>query len=231
MDQAFGHPLMSNRVLVVAPHPDDETLGCGGTLLRMAREGAHVGWFIVTGMNEDAGFSGEAIEAREDEIRRVTELYGFAEVFRLGLPTCQLDTLPMADLIDQFAAVFKSFQPEIVFLPHRMDVHTDHRVVFEASASCAKWFRYGSVRRVLAYETLSETEFNVDVRSAFQPNYFVDISEFLERKLEIMAVYQSELDRFPFPRSLEAIRALATFRGANSGFRAAEAFQLLRERY
>ena len=222
---------MTDRVLVVAPHPDDETLGCGGTLLRMAREGAQLGWLIVTGMKPESGYSSETIAAREAEIRKVSELYGFAEVFQLRLPTRRLDTLPVADLIAEFAAVFKSFQPEVVFLPHYIDVHTDHRVVFETSVSCAKWFRYGSVRRVLAYETLSETEFNLDARSGFQPNYFVDISAFLELKLQIMAVYQSEMDQFPFPRSHEAIRALATLRGSSAGFHAAEAFQLLRERY
>jgi LmbE family N-acetylglucosaminyl deacetylase len=110
-------------------------------------------------------------------------------------------------------------------------VHTDHRAVFDAGAACAKWFRYNSIRRVFAYETLSETEFTLDAQPPFAPNFFVDITNFLERKLEIMAVYQSEMSEFPFPRSVEAIRALASLRGASSGFRAAEAFQLLRERY
>jgi len=222
---------MSQRVLVVAPHPDDETLGCGGTLLRLAREGAQIAWLIVTDMTEKLGFSAGDVQTRETEIGRVSELYGFSAVFRLNLATRRLDTVPMAELIGRFANVFNSFNPDQVFLPHRMDVHTDHRAVFDAGAACAKWFRYGTVRRVLAYETLSETEFSLDPRGIFQPNYFVDISEFLERKLEIMGTYQSEMDAAPFPRSIEALRALATLRGSTSGFRAAEAFQLLRELY
>jgi LmbE family N-acetylglucosaminyl deacetylase len=222
---------MNERVLVVAPHPDDETLGCGGTLLRMAQAGAHIAWLIVTDMKGAAGYSDDAIRRREAEISTVSEYFGFSEVFRLGFPTSQLDTLPMVDLIGTVSSVFKAFQPELVFLPSRADVHTDHRAVFDAGAACAKWFRYGSLRRVLAYETLSETDFALDAGSAFQPNYFVDISEFLDRKLEVMAMYQSEIREFPFPRSVQAIRALATLRGASSGFRAAEAFQLLRERY
>ena len=222
---------MTQRVLVVAPHPDDETLGCGGTILRMARDGAQIAWLIATGMSAKAGFSGDEMKARESEISKVSALYGFSRVFKPKFVTRQLDTLPLAEVIGEFAHVFKVFMPDQVFLPHRMDVHTDHRAVFDAGAACAKWFRYGSVRRVLAYETLSETEFSLDPRSAFQPNYFVDISEFLERKLEIMSIYQSEMGEFPFPRSIEAIRALAMLRGSTSGFRAAEAFQLLRERY
>jgi LmbE family N-acetylglucosaminyl deacetylase len=222
---------MTARTLVVAPHPDDETLGCGGTLLRLAQEGARIAWLIVTSMSATDGFSDEEVKARDSEIGQVSAMYGFSDVFQLRVATRQLDRMPMADLIREFATVFKSFEPQQVFLPYRMDVHTDHRAVFDAAAACAKWFRYPSVRRVLAYETLSETEFSLDARSVFQPNYFVDITDYLERKIEIMTVYSSEMDEFPFPRSPEAIRALASFRGAGSGYRAAEAFQLLRERY
>jgi N-acetylglucosamine malate deacetylase 1 len=222
---------MSDRVLVVAPHPDDETLGCGGTILRLADEGATIAWLIVTSMPESEEYPEDRRAARQAEISKVRDLYGFREVFPLDLPTRTLDTYPVADLVAAFSAVFKAYRPTQVFLPHRRDVHTDHRAVFDAGAACSKWFRYDTVRRVFAYETLSETEFTLDPQQAFQPNFFVDITAFLERKLEIMAVYKSEMHDFPFPRSIEAIRALASLRGATSGFRAAEAFQLLRERY
>lgn len=221
---------MANRILVVAPHPDDEVLGCGGTLLRRRAEGAELGWLIVTGISEQTGWPAEQVQQRDHEIAQVASQIGFSQVFNLRLPTAQLDRFPMKELIDQFSAVFKSFQPEELLLPNRSDVHTDHRIVFDAAAACAKWFRYPSVRRVLAYETISETEFCLEGDCVFQPNCFVDISDFLEQKLQIMAIYQSELGIFPFPRSGEAVRALATLRGGTSGFMAAEAFQLLRER-
>jgi LmbE family N-acetylglucosaminyl deacetylase len=221
---------MNGRVLVVAPHPDDETLGCGGTLLRMAEDGAQLAWLIVTRMSEEDGFAPQRVQGRDEEIDKVSSLLRFSEVFSLSLPTRRLDTIPIAAIIQRFAEVFKAFKPEHVFLPHRSDVHSDHRVVFDAGASCAKWFRYPSVRRVLAYETISETDFCLDSRAPFQPNFFVDISSYLERKLEILATYESEVAPFPFPRSIEAVRALAAVRGAASGFAAAEAFQLLRER-
>ncbi len=221
---------MAKKTLVIAPHPDDETLGCGGTLLRRKAEGVELGWLIVTGISGEAGWSVESVQQRDAEIGKVFELVGFDQVFNLRLPTTKLDQLPFSSLIDKFSAVFKAFQPQEIFVPHRSDVHTDHQLVFDAAAACAKWFRYPSVKRILAYETISETEFSLDSSNSFQPNSFIDISEFLERKLEVMAVYQSELGPFPFPRSVEAIRALAILRGATSGFRAAEAFQLLRER-
>lgn len=221
---------MAGKTLIVAPHPDDEILGCGGTLLRRKAEGGVLAWLIVTGMTEQTGWPAERIQRRDAEIKRVAELVGFDQVFNLYLPPAGLDELPMGDLVSTFSAVFTSFAPEEVFVPHRGDVHSDHRVTFDVVAACAKWFRYPSVRRVLAYETVSETEFGLARETAFQPNYFVDIAAYLDRKLEIMTAYPSELGEFPFPRSLRAIRALAEWRGASAGYLAAEAFELLRER-
>jgi N-acetylglucosamine malate deacetylase 1 len=222
---------MNDRVLVVAPHPDDETLGCAGTLMRLRQQGADLSWLIVTGISESSGWSTQRVRERDVEIARVAELIGFSEVINLRLPTAQLDTMPMKELIERFSEAFQSLKPQQVFLPCRLDVHTDHRVTFDAAAACTKWFRLPSVRRVLAYETISETGFGLSSELAFHPNYFIDISDFLARKLEAMSIYNSEVGDFPFPRSVEAIRALAAYRGAASGFSAAEAFQLLRERY
>ncbi len=221
---------MSGRILVVAPHPDDEVLGCGGTLLRRKAEGAELAWLIVTGMSADAGWPSERIEAREQEIAAVAAMMGFSHVANLRLPAARLDGYPMADLVAQFAKVFEEFQPDEVMVPHRSDVHTDHRIAFDAAVACTKPFRYPFVRRVVAYETLSETDAALDPDQHFRPNWFVDITAYLEKKLTAAAIYRSEMAPFPFPRSGEALRALAAVRGAASGFRAAEAFQLLRER-
>ena len=217
------------KTIVIAPHPDDEVLGVGGTLMRRKAEGVKMAWLIVTGITAEAGWSGEKIKQRADEIKCVTELIGFDSVFELNFPTTQLDQVPMSDLIAAISNVFKIFEPEEVFVPHPSDVHTDHRIVFDAVASCTKWFRYPSVKRVLAYETLSETDFGLGANQAFRPNVFINIEPYLPEKLQAMDIYVSELGVFPFPRSHEAIRALAILRGAASGFKAAEAFELLRE--
>lgn len=218
------------RTIIIAPHPDDETLGAGGTLLRRKAEGGNVAWLIVTTISIEAGWTAEKTKQREGEIQRVTELYGFDEVFALNFSTTKLDAIPMSELVAAVSDVFGSFSPEEVFVPHPSDVHTDHRVVFDAVAACTKWFRYPSIKRVLAYEALSETDFGLGTNQGFRPNVFVDIEPFLSGKLRAMDIYASELGKFPFPRSHEAIRALATLRGAASGFKAAEAFELLRER-
>jgi LmbE family N-acetylglucosaminyl deacetylase len=221
---------VKSNVLVVAPHPDDEVLGAGGTLLRRKAEGAKLAWLIVTGISAEAGWSDNKIKQRADEIKRITDLFGFDSVFELNFPTTQLDQVPMSDLVTAISNAFKKFEPEEIFVPHPSDVHTDHRIVFDAVVSCTKWFRYPSVRRVLAYETLSETDFGLETSKAFRPNVFINIEPYLADKLRAMEIYASEIGEFPFPRSHEAIRALTTLRGAASGFKSAEAFELLRER-
>lgn len=221
---------MAFKTIVVAPHPDDELLGVGGTALRRKAEGGCVAWLLFTSIGTEHGWAAEKVAQRRREIAAVKEAIGFDELIELDLPTTQLDRVPMSDLVTQVSNVFAGFAPDEVFLPHPSDIHSDHRAVFDAVASCTKWFRYPSVKRVLAYETLSETEFAMGNVPCFHPNVFVDIEAFLDAKLSAMEIYASEMHPFPFPRSATAVQALATLRGAASGFKAAEAFELLRER-
>ena len=217
------------KTLVIAPHPDDELLGCGGTLLRRKAEGVELGWLIVTGISEETGWSLAKVRQRDEEIAKVETGLGVDQVYNLQLPTTMLDTIPMCELIQQFSQVFHDFEPDEVLVPHRGDVHSDHRMVFDAAAACCKWFRNPTIKRVLAYETLSETELSLYPSSTFHPNFFVGISPHLEEKLNLLCIYNSEIGEFPFPRSLTAVRALAQIRGASSGFEYAEGFELLRE--
>jgi LmbE family N-acetylglucosaminyl deacetylase len=217
------------NILVVAPHPDDETLGCGGTLLRMAAQGANINWLIVTSMTER--YSDEQRKGRADTIEKVSAAYSFDSVHQLNKPAAELDMLPMSELIEAIGAVFTDLQPDLLLLPHRGDVHSDHRVIFDACAACSKWFRYPFIKRMMSYETLSETDASLtNNENPFQANVFFDISDQLTRKLEIMSMYPGECDEFPFPRSAKALTAQAHLRGAQSGYHAAEAFMLLRER-
>lgn len=220
------------KTLVIAPHPDDELLGCGGTLLRRNAEGSTVGWLLMTAVTEQGGWSADRIAQRAQEIRQVREGLGIAaeHLYQLGFPTAELDQEPMDALVSRISEVLKHFQPEEVLLPHPGDAHSDHRITFEAASACTKWFRYPSVKRVLTYETISETDAGLDPARGFQPTVFVDISEHLVQKIKLMRLYASEMGAFPFPRSDEALRALAQVRGAQVGFVGAEAFALLRER-
>ncbi|WP_027361961.1 PIG-L deacetylase family protein [Halodesulfovibrio aestuarii] len=217
-------------VLVVAPHADDESLGCGGTIARHLQAGDEVYWLLVTMISTEAGYADVAVEKRAAEIKAVAKCYGMSGVHQLKLPPAQLDTLSKGTIVRKISKYFQKIKPEIIYTAYRNDAHSDHEIVYDAVMSAAKQFRAPYVRRILAYETLSETEFCLKPESAaFRPNVFFDISLFLERKIEALTIFSSELQDFPFPRSLEAVRALAMLRGTQAGVSAAEAFMLLKE--
>ena len=217
-------------MLVVATHLDDETLGCGGSLLRYKAEGADIHWLLVTEPTIDLGYDTERLKEREKKVYQVSEMYGFESIHRLRFPAAQLDRASQSELIKAIAAIFREVCPSIIYLPFCHDVHSDHRIVFDASYSAAKTFRAPYLKRILMMETLSETEFSVSIQSqAFSPNVFVDVTDYFDKKLDIMNVFSDELGAHPFPRSLEHLKALAIHRGATAGCRLAEAFVLLKE--
>jgi LmbE family N-acetylglucosaminyl deacetylase len=217
-----------NNVLVVSVHPDDETIGAGGTLLKHIAAGDKVYWIIVTSMIGGYG-SDSDIQRRDSEIAAVSKAYGFAQTFALNYPTTRLSDESLFKLVPDIAKIFSEIQPHIVYTVNRSDAHSDHRVAFEAVMACTKSFRVPSVKRVLMFECLSETEFAPALpERIFFPNYFVDVTPFLSRKLEILEIFQSELGAHPFPRSEDNVKALAVFRGATAGVQYAEAFQLLK---
>lgn len=219
-----------NNVIVITPHPDDETLGCGGTILRHKNQGDKVFWLIVTKMGEK--FDSSRRTKRKKEIDKVQKLYRFDGVIQLEFEAGNLDNMPLSAIIGKISEAFNTIEPNIVYLPYRSDIHSDHKVVFDATVACTKWFRYPFVNKILVYETLSETDFTINPdANQFRPNVFVDISEHLHDKIRIMETYESELDDHPFPRSIKAIKSLAYLRGATAGYEAAEAFMLLKERY
>ena len=222
---------MQDKVLVVAPHPDDETLGCGGTLLKHKNSGDQIYWMIVTNIQSENGWSEEEVQKRQRKIHQVAEMYGFEKIFKLDFPTTMLDTIPYNDLIAKMCVVIQELKPSIVYLPNRSDVHTDHQVTFKVAISCCKSFRAPYIRKILMYECLSETEFAPALSDdAFVPNVFVDISPYMEQKLAIMSVFASEVMPHNLPRSYSAIKDLAAYRGRRIGVHYAEAFMLLFEK-
>ncbi|WP_028862340.1 PIG-L deacetylase family protein [Psychromonas aquimarina] len=218
------------KVLIVAPHADDETLGCGGTILRYIESGYDVHWLLVTGMSVEAGFTNEQVKERIKEIVKVKSLYGFSSVHELYFPPAALETLTKGRLIAAVSKVIQTIQPNEVFTVYRNDAHSDHEIVYDAVMSATKSFRYPFIKRVLAYETISETDFGLKPEDGgFKPNVFIDITSHLEKKLEILEVFKSEIGEFPFPRSRKALESLACIRGVQSNCHAAEAFMLIKE--
>ena len=136
------------RVLVVAPHPDDETLGCGGTLLRHKNEGDMIYWNIVTSAGKDFGWSKENIKKREKEITDVCKYYEFNKIFNFKLPTTKIDTIPIATIAKKFSALYNEIEPEIIYIPFAKDVHSDHQIITSVIIqSTLKWFRYPSIKK------------------------------------------------------------------------------------
>jgi LmbE family N-acetylglucosaminyl deacetylase len=220
------------RVLAIAPHPDDETLGCGGTLLRHRAEGDELHWLLVTdasGPLWDDGYR----QLQREQVEAVEAAFPFASLTWLRQPSTRLDALPMADLVEAIRDVIVAVRPDTVYVPNRSDAHSDHRVVFRAATAALKSFYLGGlgVRRVLAFESPSETDAAPALaEDAFVPNVFVDVSSTLERKLELFQLYASEVHPGHGPRSLSAVRAIARHRGAAVNVEYAEAFMLLMER-
>lgn len=222
-----------SKVLVVAVHPDDETLGCGGTILKHKAQGDEIYWLVVTGpiKGDYPAFTDEFIAKRNALVDRVADAYGFNETIKLNLPTQKLHAVDLKDIIVKVADVFKRIQPDTIYMMYNNDVHSDHRVAFEAVYSCTKSFRYPFINSILMIEALSETEFSLATQAtAFVPNVYVDITKYIDKKLEIMDLYDTEVMQEPYPRSLSSIKALARVRGSRAGVMYAEAFQLLYEK-
>ena len=219
------------NVLVISVHPDDETLGCGGTMLRHVAEGDTVDWLVVTAAYEPR-WGRDLIDRKASEVSAVATAYGLRHVTKLGFRTTELDTVQQNELIDRIREAVEATRPEVVYVVHGGDVHTDHFAVFTATMSVLKPFymRKHGVQRVLCYETLSSTEAALPlIHRVFVPNVYREITGYLDKKVEIMGLYASELHPDPLPRGGEAIRALARYRGATIAVESAEAFVLVRE--
>ena len=218
---------MAKNILVVAPHPDDESLGCGGVILKHKSKGDHVSWCIVTTMVEDEVNTKATINSRENEISSVQNAYGIDKLFRLGYPTTMLIQLSYGQLVNSAKEVIEEVKPEVIYLPYPLDVHSDHRITFSVFFSCTKNYRAPSIRKIFSYETLSETNYSSpSISNVFVPNYFIDITEHFEKKMEILSIYKTEMEEHPFPRNPQAIEALAILRGSTCGSKYAEAFYL-----
>jgi LmbE family N-acetylglucosaminyl deacetylase len=200
-------------------------------MLKHHDRGDRLYWLIVTQAHEPQ-WSKAVIERKTEEVQRVAAVYGVQQYFRLGFPTIRLDSVPQTELINAIRDVITQVTPHIVYLVHEGDVHTDHHAVFGAAMAVLKPFylaRYG-VQRILSYETLSSTEAAAPhYARAFIPDVYSDITPHIERKIEIMGLYESEAQPDPMPRGPSAIRALARYRGATIGVEYAEAFKLVRE--
>ena len=216
------------RSIVISPHQDDEVLGAGGTLFkRNTIKKNSLYWIIVTRLNPST--PKKKIVRRNYEIKKISAIFKFKKVFQLNFNTTELDNSSKKKLILNFSDIFNEIKPDELFVPHFSDVHSDHKIVSEVISSSTKNFRFPFIKKILAYEVLSETDYNLNRKQVFFPNYYEDITKFLTKKKNAMKIYKSEIKKFPFPRSIKTIDALARLRGSQIGKNAAESFEILRE--
>jgi len=221
-------------ILVVAAHPDDEILGCGGTMARLACEGHEVRIAILAeGMSsryqqrEDADQS--QLQHLHARARQAADKVGAKELVLCKLPDNRLDTVPLLDVVKLVEELVTRFRPEVIYTHHPGDLNVDHGVVHRAVLTATRPLAGQCVKEIYAFEVPSSTEWAFQrLEPLFRPSVFVDIKETLHTKIEALACYDTETRPFPHPRSAEALRAIATRWGTVAGLHAAEAFELIR---
>ena len=217
------------NVLVIAPHPDDEVLGCGGTIKKLADEGRQV-YVLIMSRGTPKYYAEERIDNVRLEAREAHMLLGVKETLFFDYHAPELDTVPLAELSRSIAGVIQEKKIHTIFLPHRGDIHNDHALVFKAGLVAARPVGSYTVKEIYCYETLSETEWAPPFGDdAFIPGLFVNVTPYFDHKLRAMECFKSQLRTFPNPRSLENTEALAKLRGATVGFERAEAFMPIRQ--
>jgi LmbE family N-acetylglucosaminyl deacetylase len=222
------------KILVVAAHPDDEILGCGGTMTRLAREGHEVRIAILA-----EGMSSRYAQREEVDPQQMKDLHSHAqqaadkigakELILCKLPDNRLDTVPLLDVVKTVEELVARFRPEVIYTHHPGDLNVDHGVVHRAVLTATRPVTGQCVLEVYAFEVPSSTEWAFQrLAPPFRPNVFVDITDSLETKIAALACYDTEARDFPHPRSPEALRAIATRWGSVVGLPAVEAFELIR---
>ena len=217
------------KILVIAPHPDDEVLGCGGTIAKHTSIGDEVYVCVVTKGCEPL-FSLESVEKVRAECREADTLLGVKETIFLDFPAAMMEEVQRYKLNDTFIKTVQDIKPDIVYLPHRGDMQLDHKMTVDAAMVALRPKYDHMVKEIYAYATLSATGWDVpNTVNEFIPNVYNDITEYIDKKVKALQKFTTQLAAFPNPRSLETVEALAKFRGNTVGIPYAEAFMLLRE--
>lgn len=222
-----------SKILVIAPHADDEVLGCGATMAKACAKGNEV--FVLICTNASVGapelFSAELIKQIRTEAVNAHRLIGVKETIFLEFPAPALDQFPRYKMSNEISAIIKKIGADTVYIPHRGDCHKDHTIIHECAMVACRPLANCSVKHVYAYETLSETEWGEPVAADFfvPVKYITFTNEEFQKKLDAMSCFKSQLYPFPASRSLVAIEALAKYRGCTVSAERAEAFEVLRD--
>ena len=217
------------KILVMAPHADDEVLGCGGVLNKFKSKKIY--WMLLTQIRfANKQYNKKLINQKNLEIEKIAKKIGVKKLFKLGFEATKLNNKDLPNLIDSISTILKKIKPDTIFAPYLHDAHSDHFFTTYALNHILKSFRYDFVERCYLYETLSETNLSFVKNKKFKPNVYFDISNNINSKIELLKIYKSEIKKHPFPRSQQSVKSLALLRGSESNYKYAEAFQLILER-
>lgn len=218
----------SKKILVVSPHPDDETLGMGGSIAKYIQEDCEVFILTISGHLPPL-YKKEDYEVTVNEAKKAYASLGVKDFDFLEIPATMVGDIPTHELNGKISDTIKKFQPTHVFSPFP-DRHIDHRVIFESVMVATRPVGHSSmIEMVAAYETLSETHWNAPyLEPNFNPNFVINIDNFLDKKIEALTCYKSQITEKEGPRSLRSVKSLAEFRGSQSGFKYGEAFFITR---
>jgi LmbE family N-acetylglucosaminyl deacetylase len=220
---------MTNCVLVVAAHTDDEALGCGGTIARHVEEGDTVyAVFMADGVTSRKGAVEEDFRVRGSAAEKAKEILGIKETFFLGLPDNRLDTIPLIDIVQNLELIIDRLKPNIVYTHHHGDLNIDHRITHQAVMTASRPTPSKTVKAIYAFEVVSSTEWATPVGDPFIANHYIDVSNHFLIKINALKAYQSEMRESPHSRSIEHVAYLAYHRGRSVGVNAAEAFMTIR---
>ena len=203
------------KIVVISVHPDDETLGCGGTIIKHLNNGDEVHCVLVTRGNSKQMHIWDKVKVA----------YGFSSVIELNFPELKLMDISLNKLIPPLSKAIYSIMPQTLIIPNRADAHSDHKAIFNAVSACTKAFRYPFIEKVLMMEVISETDFILSLpESQFITNYYVDITKEFAKKQDILKIYESELLPYPLTRNTSTMQALNRYRGSLINVEYAEAF-------
>lgn len=221
---------MSKKILVIAAHPDDEILGAGGTLRKYVEERNAV-YCLILGqgcLSRDKSCQDD-LKHLHNECTKAGEIIGFKEIYFSNFPDNSFDGVPILNIIKDIEKYLEQIKPDIVYTHHEGDLNVDHEITFKAVLTACRPCNKNNPNEIYTFETLSSTEWQNKDHQPFKPNVYCDISSTLEKKIQAMRTYKSELREYPHSRSKEGIRILANFRGLECGLEAAEGFNLIRK--
>lgn len=221
-----------NKILIIAAHPDDEILGCGGTITRLVKEGYKAYTLIlgegITSRDEKRNRARREKEIKElrEQIYKANGTIGVKDVFIYDFPDNRFDSVPLLDIVKVIERIKNEVKPNIIFTHYEKDLNIDHQITYKAVITATRPLPNETVKEIYSFEILSSTEWNFPL--SFLPNLFFDISEAINIKINAIATYKTELREYPHPRSLEGIKLIARFWGTKVGLYYAEAFSVVR---